>query len=295
MAGLAPLGASPTTTQQVTGTGATLPGSVAPTYTAPPKSAPAPAPANFTAFPSSYAGFGADGSTYGTPGVVDGKLSIVAAPPQVNDAAVIGAGPQTAAGSANAANAGDTAPAASTSQPQPLLQKTGATDQKVANENNTLSAVGNTNTAQQSANSTPQSNPTPPPGEGLLGGSGPPPIPGGTAVENNPALGLLGAPPTNPIVIQADKQEAEAAQATVEANDAAAAQQAAAQAQLQQVDFRIAAARADNNEAAVAQLQPTQTKLTGEIQGQAFAGVGSAPPQTFARPEIPTVFLNIAS
>jgi hypothetical protein len=227
-----------------------------------------------------------------------------APPPQVNNAAVTGDDTPTATGSTST---GNTAPTASTSQPQPTLQKTDATDQKVANENTTLGSVGNATqnnpaqapnqtTAQQSGNGTAQGNtPTPPPGAGLLGGSGPPPIPGGTAVENNPALGLLGAPPTNPIVIQADKQEADAAEATQQAADVAAAQQAAAQAQLQQVDFRIAAARADNNEAAVAQLQPTQTKLTGEIQGQTFAGVGSTPPQSFARPEIPTVFLNIAS
>jgi hypothetical protein len=294
MAGLAPLGASPTTTQQVTGTGATVPGLVAPANPAPPPPSPKPPPPNFTAFPSSYAGFGADGSAYGTPGVVDGKLSIVAAPPQppppadpgapakgagaasqtsappqVNDAAVTGNSTQTAPGS--------TAPTANGSQPQPTLQKTDATDQKVANESNTLGSVGNA-TQNSPAQNTGQTNtagsaPAPPPGTGLLGGNGPPPIPGGTAVENNPALGLLGAPPTNPIVIQADKQEAEAAEATAEASDAAAAQQAAAQ----------------------AQLQPTQTKLTGEIQGQTFAGVGSTPPQPFARPEIPTVFLNIAS
>ncbi len=114
-------------------------------------------------------------------------------------------------------------------------------------------------------------------------------------MENNPALGLLGAPATNPIVIQADKQEAQAAEAAAQAADAQAAAQAAAQQQLQAVDFRIAAARAADNEAAVAQLEPAQQKLTGEIQGQTFAGVGTFPPPSFQRPEIPTVFLNIAS
>jgi hypothetical protein len=181
------------------------------------------------------------------------------------------------------------------------LQKTDATNQKVANESNTLDSVGNasqqTDTAQTSgsAPAAPESKPAPPPTAGLLGSGGPPPIPGGTAVENNPALGLLGAPPTNPIVIQADKQEAQAAEAAAAAASAQAAQQAVAQQQLQQVDFRISAARADNNEAAVAQLEPAQQKLTGEIQGKTFAGVGSTPPPSFARPEIPTVFLNIAS
>jgi hypothetical protein len=114
-------------------------------------------------------------------------------------------------------------------------------------------------------------------------------------VENDPALGLLGAPATNPIVIQAEAQQAAAAQEAAAAADAEAAARAAAQQQLQQVDFRIAVARADNNSAAVAQLQPAATKLSGQIQGQTFAGLGSIPPQPFARPEIPTVFLNVAS
>jgi len=207
MAGLAPLGASPAAIpQQLTGTGATVPGATTPIYAVPPKPSPAPDAKNFTAFPSSYAGFGANGKAYGTPGVLNGKLSIVTAPPQT-----------------------------------------------------------------------------------------PPPLPGGTAVENNPALGLLGAPPTNPIVIQADKQEAQAAEAIAQSADAQAAEQAAARAQLQQVDFQIAAARADNDAAAIARLQPAQAELTGEIQSQTFAGVGSTPPQPFTHPEIPTVFLNIAS
>jgi hypothetical protein len=304
MAGLAPLGATPaTTTQQLTGTSATVPGTIAPTYAAPPQPSPAPDAKNFTAFPSSYAGFGTNGSAYGTPGVVNGKLSIVAAPPTTpappsdpgagNEAAALkGAGAAPATGSVTDA-AVQTPPVVQTPPPpkappvsatpasaadatasQPVtLQKTDATDQKVANE----------------------SKPALPPTAGLLGSGGPPPIPGGTAVENNPALGLLGAPPTNPIVIQADKQEAQAAEAAAAAASAQAAEQAAAQQQLQQVDFRISAARADNNEAAVAQLEPAQQKLTGEIQGQTFAGVGSTPPPSFARPEIPTVFLNIAS
>ena len=129
----------------------------------------------------------------------------------------------------------------------------------------------------------------------MLGSGGDKPIPGGTPVENDPALGLLGAPATNPIVIQAEAQQAAAAEASAANASAQVAQQAAAQAQLQQVDFRIAAARADNNSAAVAQLQPAATTLTGKIQGQTFAGLGTTPPQPFARPEIPTVFLNVAS
>ncbi len=114
-------------------------------------------------------------------------------------------------------------------------------------------------------------------------------------MENNPALGLLGAPATNPIVIQAEKQQAAASEAAAAADDAAAADKAAAQIQLEQINARIAAARAANNQGAVEQLQPTAVKLTGEIQGQTFPGLGETPPKPFATPAIPPIFLNIAS
>ncbi len=65
--------------------------------------------------------------------------------------------------------------------------------------------------------------------------------------------------------------------------------------QIEQLEERIAAARASNNQAAVAQLQPAVVKLQGQVQGQTFAGLGTSPPLPFARPEIPSVFLNIAS
>ena len=192
----------------------------------------------------------------------------------------------------------------------PSLEKTDSTDQKVTTDAATVTNA--TGTDEKSANPTPGSatqdktqpagatattpaTPQPSPSAGLIGGGGPPPIPGGTAVENNPALGLLGAPATNPIYIQAQTQEQNAAAEAAADASAAAAAEAAARQQLQQVDFKIAAARAADNEAAVQQLQPAVVKLSGEIAGQTFAGVGSTPPQPFARPEIPTVFLNIAS
>ncbi len=89
MAGIAPLAGS-STTPLPTGV-TTVPSPVAPTpkpadvQAAAPIAAPqpavaappAPAPAqqqNFTNFPTSYAGFGQDGTAYGAPGMVNGKL-----------------------------------------------------------------------------------------------------------------------------------------------------------------------------------------------------------------------------
>jgi hypothetical protein len=105
--------------------------------------------------------------------------------------------------------------------------------------------------------------------------------------------GLLGAPATNPIVIQAQQQEEYAAEQAQAAAQQAAAQQAAAALGLQQVNQRLSAAYADNNSAAVTQLTPAQVKLQGQVDGSAWAGLGETPPQPFKAPEIPTVFLNI--
>src|ERR1700722_12544820 len=192
MAGIAPLGGSPATTtpQQVQGAGATVPGPITPAPAPPPKP---PDATTFTAFPSSYAGFGTNGTAYGTPGVVNGKLSIVAAPPptgSVTDAAVqtppvvqtpppkapSPPPPPAPANDATAAADATRTPAAGATASQPVtLQKTDSTDQKVANENNTLDSVGNasrqTDTAQSSgsAPAAPESKPAPPPTAGLLG------------------------------------------------------------------------------------------------------------------------------
>jgi hypothetical protein len=127
--------------------------------------------------------------------------------------------------------------------------------------------------------------------------TGDPALPGSPAPAPalTPQHGFLGAPATNPIVAQAeDRQRAAATAGAARANQAAAAQQADRIA-LQQIDARIAAARAVGNEAAVAQLQPKQAAVAGDLQGQTFAGLGSTPQKPFAGPEIPTVFLNIAS
>lgn len=86
----------------------------------------------------------------------------------------------------------------------------------------------------------------------------------------------------------------------------AAAQQAAAQAQadadasaratltfsLQNVTFHIAAANGTGNTAAAAQLGRTAVQINGSLKNQVWAGIGTPPPPAFAKPEIPTVFLN---
>jgi hypothetical protein len=104
---------------------------------------------------------------------------------------------------------------------------------------------------------------------------------------------LLGAPATNPIVIQAQQQEETAAEEAAAAAAAVAAQQAAAALGLQQVNQRLSAAYSSGNSAAAAQLTPTQVKLQGQISGSPWAGLGETPPLPFKTPEIPTVFLNI--
>lgn len=64
---------------------------------------------------------------------------------------------------------------------------------------------------------------------------------------------------------------------------------------LKNVNFHIAAANGEGNSAAAAQLEPIAVKINGELQGQTFPGLGQTPPQPFARPEIPPVFLNFNS
>jgi hypothetical protein len=201
--------------------------------------APKPAQADagsFTAFPSSYAGFGEDGSSYGTVSVVAGRLSVVssasdktpAQPAPAQNAPTPGEAPT--AGAATQAKQPDTVPVSDSHAPAP-----------------------------------------------------------------SPQQGLLGSPPTNPIVIQAEDQQRAAAVEAAAQENAAAAQTQTDHIALQQINARIAAARAAGNLAAVAQLQPKQTAVLGDLQGQTFGGLGSTPPKPFARPEIPTVFLNIAS
>jgi len=320
MSALAPLNGT-TTTTSLPGVSSVAPGANAP---APPPGLPPATPQpkdgpDFTAFPSSYDGFGANGAAFGTLGVVNGRLSVTTAPPQTappGDQApatppgsppAIDTAPKPAppppppppapatrivVTSADLAAAADNPYTAIPANAVPDLAKSLETGPSDPNEN---AALGKTDSSPPPGQAPLPGTPAPAPTAGLLGASGPPPIPGGTPVENDPQLGLLGAPATNPIVIQAEKQQTLAAEEANAAADEEAAARAAAQVQLEQVDARIAAARATDNQAAVAQLQPAVAKLTGQIAGQTFAGLGTTPPQPFARPEIPTVFLNVAS
>ena len=116
------------------------------------------------------------------------------------------------------------------------------------------------------------------------------PLPGpfANAESGNPNQG------PDPIQQQQAAQEAAAQQAQ--------AQQAAAQAARdQQLDDRAAerlvpalrrVRRGRSGRGAIS-WRRSRCKINGELQNQPFAGVGTTPPQPFATPEIPNVFLNI--
>jgi Spy/CpxP family protein refolding chaperone len=89
-------------------------------------------------------------------------------------------------------------------------------------------------------------------------------------------------------VVQADDQERQAAAAAAEEAASAAANAQADQVELQRIDAQIAAAKAEGDAAAVAALEPKQSAVLGNLTQQSYAGLGQAP-------EVPTVFLNIAS
>jgi hypothetical protein len=96
-------------------------------------------------------------------------------------------------------------------------------------------------------------------------------------------------------VQQAAQQAAQQQAAQAAANQAQATTNAAL-GQLHQVNLRLADAYANGNSAAVQQLAPIQVQLTaGTLQGSIWAGLGTTPPQPFAQPEIPPVFLNVSS
>jgi hypothetical protein len=89
------------------------------------------------------------------------------------------------------------------------------------------------------------------------------PTPGLSAPTYDPRSGLLGAPATNPIVIQAEQQERAAAEAAA------------------------AAAQAEANAAA-------EAATTGKTSSSTYNQIDFRT-NAFTRPEIPTIFLNIAS
>ena len=312
MAGIAPLSGSVSTSTSsgVSGSsgisGAQPPNAASAT---PQKSPPADF-GSFTAFPSSYAGFGENGSTFGTVSVVNGQLSVVSSPPGRPEAQPpqpsASAQPQPGTpGQPASQTAGE--PAASAPQsPKPNAPPAPSLHASTPPLTDTPAAGGVSATqAGLQPPSLGEVSPGAPvePGDQSQNGAPTQGLPGSGSSHANPGpapslapeQGFLGAPATNPIVIQAeDQQRAAAAANAAQANQAAGARQAD-QIALQQINARIAAARAAGNEAAVAQLQPKQAAVVGDLQGQTFAGLGSTPPKPFARPEIPTVFLNIAS
>ena len=342
MAGLAPLG-GPSTPTTLHGAAATVPGSITPAYANPQQPSPTGQNQAFTAFPSSYAGFGADGNGFGTLSVVNGALTVLSTPagslppPHTNPdgTPAVGAPPATADSNGATAPAPTTTagavanndqvpnpytavPPAPPPPPPPLNQA--KTDAAIAQSGSvpgsatTLDAAASTAPGATTAPSSDPASKNPPPGNtgntgntgnannsgtasdptaGLLGAQPANTVPGSDPPPVNLAQGLLGSPATNPIVIQAEAQDEQAAQAAQQAADEAAQQKAAQQIQVQQLTARISAAYADNNSAAVAQLQPYVTKLEGQIQGQIWAGLGTTPPQPFKLPEVPTVFLNV--
>lgn len=64
---------------------------------------------------------------------------------------------------------------------------------------------------------------------------------------------------------------------------------------LANIHERIAFANASGDTAAAEQLRVGETSVNGQIQGQTFAGIGTTPPQPFAKPEIPPIYLNTAA
>jgi hypothetical protein len=307
MAGIAPLSGSVTTTSGAGISGAPQTRATTPAAV---QTQPSDGSADFTAFPSSYAGFGANGAGFGTLSVVNGTLSVISAP-AVGDATA-------ATGTAIAAHTIDSRGASTLGDNDaadglppvppfpPVPQQSAQTiDVKAAASTPATATPALTETTGNAPSNTSADSTT-----GALPGTASPAAPTSTGIpsttsgaplqpvgqaQSNPTAGLLGSPATNPIVIQAQAQELAAAAAAQAESQEAAADQAADQVQLELIDARIAAARAAGNAAAVAQLQPAQNAVIGQLQGQTFVGLGESTSKPFARPEIPTVFLNIAS
>ena len=146
----------------------------------------------------------------------------------------------------------------------------------------------------------------PPPPPSLLGSSS---ASGGTTAGDPPAKSdPPGDPPGDPpfgdpfasqpneLTQQLQNQQQAEQEQQQQQADAAQTQQRIAYSNLVTVTFRLSAAYSDNNAAAAAQIKPQAVQLySGSLQGSIWAGIGTTPPQPFARPEIPTVFLNVAA
>lgn len=227
----------------------------------------APSPgASFAAFPSSYGSFGNDQVGYGTVGIKNGSLTVIPATGNAGDPT---------------ATSGGTPPAVAVPASAPL-EPSG--DPKLGE--------------------LPSAIPPPPPIP--IASLPPQPIPQAPGI-NAPSLGEsqqpLPGPFANaeggqnqgpdPIQQQQADQEAVAQQAQAQQVAAQAARDEQLTTALQNVSFRLSAAYGEGNQSAASQLTPVAVQINGELQNQPFAGVGTTPPQPFATPEVPNVFLNI--
>jgi hypothetical protein len=249
--------------------GATIAAGPAPVPLRPlPSAAPPPAPpalsgSSFTAFPSSYGAFGNGESGYGTVGVKNGSLTVVAgSTPPPGDAGA----PKATAPAAQPANpapgakAGDPPPGDPLPPPPPVA---------------TL--------PPQPVASTPGLQPP-----NLEG-----PFPANSQSNSLPGpFANLNQTPDPLQKIQDQEQQAAQAQQQAQANAQETQNQKLTQS-LQDVDFRISAANGAGDTAVAQSLAPLATQINGALQNQPFAGIGATPPQPFAKPEIPTVFLNL--
>lgn len=214
---------------------------------------------SFTAFPSSYGSFGNAEAGYGTVGIKNGSLAVVSPP---------------AAPAASGSPASDPPPGAKPGDPPGDPPPGGAPAQPPI----------------PVATLPPQPQPQTP-GLQVPSLAGPFPAPGdqqsslpGPFADQNQA--------PDPLQQAQDAQKA-AQQAQDEAQqNAVDAETAKLQSSLQDVNFHIAAANGQGETAAAQQLAPIATQITGALQNQPFAGVGTTPAQPFAKPEIPTIFLN---
>jgi hypothetical protein len=232
-----------------------------------PRATPDPGPVagggpSFTAFPSSYGAFGNEVSGFGTVGVRNGSLTVLPGGPPAS------APPDPPP----AKNAGDPPPGdpptghAAEPPPPPI------------------------------ASLPPTSNDTP-------GVSSPPPIPvASLPPQKGPQTYGVSAPDLSggssvPDAFQQAQQAAQDAQAQADeaAQNAHDVRQQELDTSVEQVTFHIAAANGAGDTAAAEQLQPAAAAINGALQGQIWAGIGSTPPQPFAKPEVPPVFLNFNS
>jgi hypothetical protein len=270
MAALAPLSAAAGSTPA-----APLPGSLSATHDG---GAASPLPSGsqpFAAFPSSYTDFGNDQVGYGQVGVKNGAIAVVPADPSSSSSTApakpsdhspgASSAPADPPGAGFPAPPGDPPPGAPPLPPIPI------------------------------ATLPPQPQPQVP-------GLNPPSLPGPFPANPQSAPpGPFASQQQNPDQGPSEIAQQQAAQE--QAAQQAQAQQASEQQQqhqqetvaLQNVSFRLSAAYGTGDQGAAQELQPIAVKINGALQGQIWAGIGTTPPQPFATPEIPSVFLNIPS